>query len=385
MSYVRQITSSPLSPAECYHGNVSLLIPCRNVGDTIGAYFPIFDQLFAHNIVQEFILVDNSTGHHTMATMLAALAQTQHLRAAVCNARENDNLPIKLIDIFDDWVQPLLPGVHLARGVAPGQGSAVYVGCAAATNEILMYTDADFINVSLELFTSILEPFKSRKSAMVRSSFELEDTLSSDPDEVPGTAWCSVVSRLLVKPLLRVLHSQGLVHHLHALRGPISASLAASRQVIHELTFRARYGMAIDHVLQFDQMLQAGTISCVFDVFQGPLIQEGQGWDGKIRISENIIRTLLQKFPGALRSKQMRKSYYNEARQEIVDAVDKRFVRCMTEKLADLAGGQIDDEILLPPLSQSPFYQANQQHIQGWSQAVVRSHFGLQAQAMAVA
>jgi glucosyl-3-phosphoglycerate synthase len=199
--------------------SVSVVLPARDVVDTIG---PILEQLLPLHeagLVDELVVIDGASRDGT-----AALAQ--QLGATV--VQEDDVLP--------------------EHGPARGKGDALWRSLAITRGEVVVFLDADTEGFDARFALGLLGPLLvDERVAFVKGAYRRPFQIGDRtlPDEGGR------VTELVARPLLNL--------HLPELAGfvqPLAGEFAARRALLEALPFPVGYGVEI--ALVIDALRHAG-------------------------------------------------------------------------------------------------------------------------------
>jgi glucosyl-3-phosphoglycerate synthase len=191
---------------------VSVVVPAKEVADTIGGVVDVLVGTREAGLVDEVLVVDAASQDGT--------ADVARRRGA---------------DVAQE--DALCPDVGPARG----KGDAMWRGLAATTGEIVVYVDGDSEQFHEHFVTSLLAPlFADEGVALVKGSFRR-------PFRVGDTilpAGGGRVTELLARPLLN-LHRPELAGFVQ----PLAGEIAARRSLLERLAFPVGYGVEIAMML----------------------------------------------------------------------------------------------------------------------------------------
>jgi glycosyltransferase involved in cell wall biosynthesis len=193
-------------------GTVSVIIPAREVADTIGPIIDAIAPLERIGLVDELLVVDAASRDGT-----AAVARAH--RARVVQESE------------------LLADV----GPCQGKGDAMWRGLAATEGDVVAYLDADTADFRPSFVTGLLGPLIDDPDvALVKGAFR-RPLLAGDtvlPDEGGR------VTELVARPLLAILAPE-----LGGLLQPLAGEQAARRDLLEAIPFPVGYGIETSMLL----------------------------------------------------------------------------------------------------------------------------------------
>jgi glucosyl-3-phosphoglycerate synthase len=207
---------------------VSVVLPCREVADTIGS---IADEVHALN--EEAPLVDQ---------LLAVDAGSTDGTAEV--ARRHD------VEVFHE--DELLP----AFGPAAGKGDAMWRSLSVVTGDLVMFCDADTTNFERHFVSGMLGPILTDSEVRFAKATYHRPLIGPRGDVLDDAGR---VTELTAKPLLRIFFPE-----LSGFGQPLAGELVAERELLREIPFLTGYAvetaMLIDvlRVAGLDAMAQVG-------------------------------------------------------------------------------------------------------------------------------
>ncbi len=170
--------------------NVSVIIPAYNEEKTIGQVIDIVNE---SNIECEIIVVNNCCTDGTTEA-----ATEKGAKVVYCDKK--------------------------------GKGYAMEVGLKAATNEIVVFLDADITDYDKNLIPLLVTPIIENDIDFVKSTFE----------RTKG----GLVTNIGIKPLLDILFPE-----LYPFSEPLSGMIASKKSILEKLEFEKDYGVDIGIVL----------------------------------------------------------------------------------------------------------------------------------------
>lgn len=170
--------------------NVSVIIPAYNEEKTIGQVIDIVNE---SNIKCEIIVVNNCC---TDAT--TEVATKKGAKVVYCDKK--------------------------------GKGYAMEIGLKAATNEIVVFLDADITDYNKNLIPLLVTPIIENNVDFVKSTFE----------RTKG----GLVTNIGIKPLLDILFPE-----LYPFSEPLSGMIASKKSILEKLEFEKDYGVDIGIIL----------------------------------------------------------------------------------------------------------------------------------------
>lgn len=195
------------------------VVPARNEEATVaGVVEPLVRHLVAGGLLAEVVVIDDGSVDRTAA--FARHAGARVVRAAT-----------------------VLPG----HGGA-GKGGAMWRGLAATTADLVVYLDADLLDLDPDTVTRLLGPLAEDTSAgLVKGSWRRP--LGDDPDGGGR------VTELMARPLLARFFPG-----LSFVRQPLAGEYAGTRQLLEQLPFLAGWGVDIGLLLDAARLAGAASI-----------------------------------------------------------------------------------------------------------------------------
>ncbi|HEY2509143.1 MAG TPA: glucosyl-3-phosphoglycerate synthase [Streptosporangiaceae bacterium] len=232
---------------------VSLILPARNVAETIG---PILDMVNRLNdrtgLVSQVVVVDADSADGT-----AGIARSRGAEVY----SENELLP--------------------AYGPAQGKGDAMWRSLTVARGDIVMYADADTADFGEHFIYGTLGPLlldpdiKFTKAAYRRP-------FTSGAESVPDGG--GRVTELMAKPLLNYFYPE-----LTGFVQPLAGEFAASRQLLQSIPFLTGYGVELGILID---VLGAVGLSALAQVDLGSRQNRHQPLLDLARMSSTVLRAL---------------------------------------------------------------------------------------------
>lgn len=175
--------------------NISIVIPAFNEEETIGE---VIDIVNINNKNNEIIVVNNCSTDNT-----EQIAKQRGARVVSCNDK--------------------------------GKGNAMKAGLFAATNEIVVFLDADVLNYNEDIIKLLTDPIINDDIDFVKSTFDRESG--------------GLVTEIAVKPLLDILFP-----NLYKFSEPISGMIASKKSLLEKTDFESDYGVDIGILLDMAKM-----------------------------------------------------------------------------------------------------------------------------------
>lgn len=175
--------------------NISVIIPAYNEEKTIGQ---VIDIINTSNKDCEIIVVDNCCTDNT-----AEVAKQKNAKVIGCDHK--------------------------------GKGYAMEIGLKEATNEIVVYLDADILDYNKNLIDLLVDPLIEGKADFVKSTFE----------RTKG----GMVTEISTKPLLNILFPE-----MYPFSEPLSGMIAGKKSILEKIEFEKDYGVDIGIIIDLTKM-----------------------------------------------------------------------------------------------------------------------------------
>lgn len=368
-------------PLEKHGRTISLILPALNEYKTIGNYFPAFANLMALGCIDEIIIADSSSDMRTIDTALESAVDTHPFSDMIHKAtRRGHPLPVKAVNVFDPRFSGIYNGHKPRIGQIPGKGTAMYLGMAVASGDILIFLDSDFQNIDPRFVYGLAGPFGDKRTILSKATFELEDVYQQVIDTCfrQGTnprhndlLLKSVNSRTLAKPIMETVDEElGVFPGISGFNGPLSGGVGAAKEVWHSLRIPKHYGIEVSYLMQLAKKFPNGHYA--YDVNLGEVKQQSQDAEGRIRMGQNIISTLLHHL------QQEKPELYEQWRQDpelftqiymeraakfMIHETDPARVELYSSIMTSiLSNGEKVDFPILPALNQNPHYLGKEGH-----------------------
>jgi glucosyl-3-phosphoglycerate synthase len=187
---------------------VSVVLPAREVGQTIASILDALAPLRTAGLVEEIVVVDATSRDGTAAT-------AAERGAAVLQESE------------------VLPGFGAARG----KGDAMWRGLAATSGEIVVYMDTDTRDFDARFLLGMLGPLLERPELQfVKGTFRRPLEIG----EIAVADGGGRVTELVARPLLNLLKPE-----LGGFGQPLAGETAGRRSLLEQLPYPVGYGVEI--------------------------------------------------------------------------------------------------------------------------------------------
>jgi glucosyl-3-phosphoglycerate synthase len=187
---------------------VSVVLPARDEARTVGGVVAAVLPLVDIGLVDELVVLDDSSRDDTAEVAAEAGAQV-----------------VSLADV--------LP----AYGSRTGKGNALWKGIAATDGDLIVYLDADLLGVTPSWVTGLLWPLLTEPEiAYVKASYARPLAFPDAPVQSGGGR----VTELTARPLLDLLWPQ-----LAGIAQPLGGEYAGRRSLLETLQFDAGYAVEL--------------------------------------------------------------------------------------------------------------------------------------------
>ena len=198
--------------------SVSVVVPAKEVADTIGGVVDELVELRDVGLVDEVLVVDAASEDGT--------AEIAHARGA--DVAQEDALRADV-------------------GPALGKGDAMWRGLDATTGDVVVYVDADSAVFSPHYVTSLLAPmFEDDSLALVKGNFRRPFRMGESVLPTGGGR----VTELLARPLLNLHRPE-----LAGFAQPLAGEIGARRWLLERLAFPVGYGVEIAMLLDAHELV----------------------------------------------------------------------------------------------------------------------------------
>ncbi len=161
-------------------------------------------------------------------------------------------------------------GAYVAQSTKLGKGASMRDGLLLAKNEIVVYLDADIVNLSRNVVGKIAKPIISGEADFVKSNYERE---------------AGRVTELVAKPLLSILYPEALRFHQ-----PLSGIIAGKNSFFKKVTFEDDYGVDIGILLE---MMAIG--ARITEVNLGSIKHKMKPWHELGKMSREVSKAILKR------------------------------------------------------------------------------------------
>jgi glucosyl-3-phosphoglycerate synthase len=199
---------------------VSVVLPCREVAETIGT---IADEIHALN--EEALLVDQ------------LLAVDAGSRDGTAEVAERHGLTVYQED-------ELLPEF----GPAAGKGDAMWRSLSVATGDVVLFLDTDTTNLERHFVSGMLGPILTEPAVRFAKATYHRPLIGPGGDVLDDAGR---VTELTAKPLLRIFFPE-----LSGFGQPLAGELVADRRLLTQLPFFTGY--AVETAMLIDVLRTAG-------------------------------------------------------------------------------------------------------------------------------
>jgi glucosyl-3-phosphoglycerate synthase len=160
--------------------------------------------------------------------------------------------------------------VRVITSTRLGKGTSMREGLLFASNNILLYLDADIIDYPEDIVERLAMPIINGDADFVKSTFDRQ---------------AGRVTELVAKPLLGIL-----LPELTKFSQPLSGMIAGSKKLLEQITFENDYG--VDIGILIDVFLLNARIK---EVSIGKLENRMQSWEQLGKMSREVSRAILKR------------------------------------------------------------------------------------------
>lgn len=240
---------------------VSVVLPARNEAATVGEVVGTIRRTLVDRtgLVDELLVVDAGSEDGTAEVARAAGARV---------VRQADVLP------------------HL--GTSPGKGEAMWKGLAAARGEVLIYLDADIVDIDPRFVIGLLGPL------LHDTGVELTKAVYDRPLALEGQVQDSGggrVTELLARPALALWFPA-----LAGIAQPLSGEIAARRSLLETLPFVRGYGVEVAMLID---VAERYGIDAIAQVDLGRRTHDHQSLPALGRMAGELLQVLADRRAGS--------------------------------------------------------------------------------------
>jgi HAD superfamily phosphoserine phosphatase-like hydrolase len=151
-----------------------------------------------------------------------------------------------------------------------GKGTSMREGMLLASNEIIVYVDADIVTYPDNVIELLAEPIVNGSADFVKSCFNRQ---------------AGRVSELVAKPLLGILFPE-----LSSFSQPLSGMIAAKKSLLEKVTFENDYGVDIGLLIDMHHLKAR-----LAEVNIGYIENRMQSWEALAKMSKEVSRAILKR------------------------------------------------------------------------------------------
>jgi glycosyltransferase involved in cell wall biosynthesis len=238
---------------------ISVVLPAKDEERTVGTIVATLLQAWTREVplVDELVVMDSNSTDATAAVSAAAGARVVH-------------------------VQDVLP--HL--GSIPGKGEALWKSLAVTTGDLLVFLDADLVDVDPGFVLGLVGPLLTDPQVGFVKGF-YDRPLATTDGLVPTGG--GRVTELLARPLLNALWPD-----LAGVVQPLGGEYAGRRSLLERVPFASGYG--VDLGLLVDVTRLAG-VKCLAQVDLGVRRHSHQSDAALGRMAGQVLQTALARLP----------------------------------------------------------------------------------------
>jgi glucosyl-3-phosphoglycerate synthase len=240
---------------------VSVVLPARNEAATVGQVVGTIRRTLVDRVglVDELLVVDAASEDGTAEVARAAGARV---------VRQADVLP------------------HL--GNTSGKGEAMWKGLAAARGDVLVYLDADIVDIGPRFVVGLLGPLLLEPGVqLTKAVYDRPLTLEGQVHDSGGGR----VTELLARPALALWFPA-----LAGIAQPLSGEIAARRSLLETLPFVCGYGVEVAMLIDVAERHGAEAIA---QVDLGRRTHEHQSLPALGRMAGELLQVLAARHAGS--------------------------------------------------------------------------------------
>jgi glucosyl-3-phosphoglycerate synthase len=236
--------------------SVSVVVPAQDEEATVGSVVrTLLDALGTAGLIDELVVIDADSTDGTAAAAREAGARV---------ARQSSILP--------------------EAGSRAGKGEALWKGLATTTGDLVVFVDADIVDIDPRFVSGLLGPLLADERIQLAKA-AYDRPLAVDGNVAPTGG--GRVTELLARPLIAAFWPE-----LAWIAQPLSGEYAGRRTLLEQLPFVCGYGVEI--AMLVDVFEQAG-VDAIAQVDLGMRIHDHQSLAALGRMSAEILRTALDR------------------------------------------------------------------------------------------
>jgi glucosyl-3-phosphoglycerate synthase len=189
-----------------------------------------------------------------ITVIIPALNEEKTIRTVIQQAKRNE-LVTEIIVVDDFSVDNTVaearkegPGIKIISSTHVGKGDSMREGMMMASNEILVFLDADIPNYTADIVEKLTGPLVKDEADFVKSYFERQG---------------GRVTEIMVKPMLEFFFP-----HLLQFRQPLSGMIAGKKSIFQKVEFDNDYGVDIGLLIDMDNVKARIKEVCIGEVEQ---------------------------------------------------------------------------------------------------------------------
>jgi glucosyl-3-phosphoglycerate synthase len=236
---------------------IAVVIPARNEEATVGTVAATFVRSLIDEVplIDELLVVDADSDDRTAQVAAAAGARV---------VRQSDVLP--------------------EAGTSLGKGEALWKGLAATESELVVFVDADIVDIGPRFVVGLLGPLLTDPTvAYAKATYDRPLNLDGERKPTGGGR----VTELLARPLLAAFWPE-----LAWLAQPLSGEYAGRRSLLEELPFVRGYGVELAHLVDILHLHGAEVIA---QVDLGCRVHVHQPLDALGRMAAEILHVAMDR------------------------------------------------------------------------------------------
>ncbi len=228
---------------------ISVILPSFREKQTIGKIIVKVGELVNEGLVDEILVVEGST--------LDGEIEYETIRIAAEAAFDS-------LEDFDKFkvIHQSLPEICelLDTNAIRGKGDALYKGVACSQGDILVFLDADIINIAKRFAIGLVAPILSFKDILLSKAYYHRPRFQMRGKTIFGGR----VTRLFMLPILKILcRMYNIFDGLEDFKYPLSGEIAMPRNVFESISVPCHYGVDIAILIEIYKKFGYGALSQV--------------------------------------------------------------------------------------------------------------------------
>lgn len=209
-----------------------------------------------------------------VSVIIPALNEASTIRKVIQRIRQ-DEQPMEIIVVDDNSTdstvsEAVKEGARVITSSKKGKGISMHEGMMAASNDVVVYLDADIITYPKNIVSLLAAPIINDEADFVKSFFDRQ---------------AGRVTQLVAKPLLSIFFPE-----LEKFTQPLSGMIASKKSFLKDVEFENDYGVDIALLIDaYNKQLR------IKEVNIGYIKNDMQSLEALGKMSRQVSRTILQK------------------------------------------------------------------------------------------